>query len=261
MKKKITALLAILLLVSLVGCGNNIDNTELTPSDAAPTETIAEPSTEPTTEPTATPSTEPTTAPTQEPTTAPPAEQGETVPPTTPPSTEPTPEATQKPTTPPATSTPAPVTPAPSSAPVVQTPTPQTHTHSYTVTTKATCTSEGVETCSCGDTKVIPATGQHDYQPQTIQGTGHFEQVQVGTEQVIIRYETRLRSVCTTCGFETYDTNELREHQRATCFGGRQLCYEEKTPIYEEQPKYENQWVIDTPDQIIYKCSVCGQEK
>lgn len=97
----------------------------------------------------------------------------------------------------------------------------------------------------------------HNYVTKTVPGSGHYEQVQTGTKQVIVGYQKQLRSVCTKCGFETYDTNELREHQNATCFGGRQLCYEEKTPIYEEQPVYENRWVEDT----IRVCSICGQQE
>lgn len=61
----------------------------------------------------------------------------------------------------------APVEPSKPQAPV-PTPTPQAHAHSYdggTVTTAATCGSDGVMTytCSCGATKTeaIPATGQH----------------------------------------------------------------------------------------------------
>ena len=35
------------------------------------------------------------------------------------------------------------------------------HYHSYTETTAATCTTNGLETCSCGDTRVIPALGHN----------------------------------------------------------------------------------------------------
>lgn len=148
MKKKITTLLAILLLVSLVGCGSNTGSIEPTPSDAAqPMETIepTEPSTEPTQEPTGEPSTEPTTEPVQEPTTAQTEEPKETVTP----GEEPTTETTQEPTT----------TPTVPTAPV--------HTHSYSnsVTKQVTCDTNGIitYTCSCGDsyTEAIKATGHN----------------------------------------------------------------------------------------------------
>lgn len=102
--------------------------------------------------------------------------------------------------------------------------------------------------------------GEHTHNWVTQEGTGHMEQVQVGTEKVIVGYQNKLRSVCTKCGFETYDTNELREHQRTTkCYSAGQLCYEERTPIYEEQPVYENRWVEDTPATTV--CSICGATK
>lgn len=267
MDKKIVALLAIALLISLAGCGATSGVDDVPPSNSIESQTTPETPETPTepTESTDPPQGEEPTEPIQEPVQEPTEEPKETVPT----NEKPTTEATQEPTTPPAT--PAPVnTPAPTAPPApVATPTPTpVHTHSYTVTTKATCTSEGIETCSCGEAKVIPATGQHDYQPQTIQGTGHYEQVQVGTEQVLVRNEKRQYWKCVACGFITYSNEEMYGHSdpespyfSKDCAFANGLIYTEYVPVYEEQPKYENQWVIDTPDQTIYKCSVCGQEK
>ena len=55
----------------------------------------------------------------------------------------------------------------------------------------------------------------HSYVTKTASGSGHYEQVQVGTEQI---------------------------------------------PIYEEQPKYENKWVEDSPTSIRV-CEICGQQE
>lgn len=242
MNKKIAALLAIALLISLTGCGSNAGVDDVPPSNSiessqAPIETPETPI-----EPTE------STRQTQDP----------------PQSEEPI-EPTQEPTTPPAT--PAPVnTPAPTPAP---TPTPApVHTHSYTTTKKATCTSEGIETCSCGDTKVIPATGQHDYQPQTIQGTGHYEQIQVGTEQVLVRNEKRQYIKCDGCSGIFYTNEEWDAHTNSSspqfsahCAFAGYLIYTEYVPVYEEKPVYENKWIEDTPATTIRICSICGQQE
>lgn len=266
--KKIATLLSIALLISLTGCGGNSAGNDVPPSSSiessqAPIETPETPiePTESTSQTQDPPQSEnPTEAP-QEPTAEPTEKPKEQVTP----SKEPTPEPTQEPTSPPAT--PAPVnTPAPTPAP---TPTPApVHTHSYTTTKKATCTSEGIETCSCGDTKVIPATGQHDYQPQTIQGTGHYEQIQVGTEQVLVRNETRQYYECLGCGAHHYSYEEHAAHSDPSspsfspnCAFARNLIRTESVPVYEEQPVYENRWVEDTPATTIRICSICGQQE
>ena len=81
------------------------------------------------------------------------------------------------------------------------------HTHSYTVTKAATCTASGTETCSCGATQTIAATG-HSYSvtkaatctssgiktcgscgaTQTIAATGH----KYGSDS----------SFCSVCGYD-----------------------------------------------------------
>lgn len=156
MNKITAALLAICLLISLVGCGDNSAGNDVPSSggiestqppsetpEAAPEETEA-PSTNPTQDPAH--SEEPAKA-TQDPT-----------------DSEEPPEETAEPTTQPE-QTAAPASSAPVSTPA---PTP-THMHSYTstVTKEAICSAEGVRayTCSCGDsyTETIGKINDHNW--------------------------------------------------------------------------------------------------
>lgn len=120
-----------------------------------------------------------------------PAEPSATVPATPAPTATPeapakTPEAAPDPTPVPEPETPAVAEPAPTPEPAPEvpastpvpeapaaTPAPEAHVHSYdggTVTTPATCGTDGIMTytCSCGDTRTeaIPATGQHSPEDQ-----------------------------------------------------------------------------------------------
>lgn len=108
----------------------------------------------------------------------------------------------------------------------------------------------------------------HNYIEQTVPATGHYEQVQVGTEQVIVRYETRKYNKCLVCGGIQYTDEEMRGHADPSspyyhpgCEFSRGLIYTEQVPVYEEKPIYENKWVEDTPATTIRICSICGQQE
>lgn len=141
MKKALSILLVLTMLLSLCACGGGSTMEPNESNDAiigVPEETSPE---------TAPPSTSPTEVPTKPTETETPTEA-------------PKPTETQKPTTPPATEAPKPT----------ETQKPATHTHSYgewKTVTAATCTTSGVKqrSCSCGDIQkeTIPVTGKHNY--------------------------------------------------------------------------------------------------
>ena len=91
--------------------------------------------------------------------------------------------------------------------PNYQEPTPPPHTHSYnsSVTSEATCTSNGTitYTCSCGDsyTESTPALG-HDYQDH---------------EETIQHPVTGCK--CRECG-QVFAGDEIKAHQRSTYHSG-----------------------------------------
>lgn len=108
----------------------------------------------------------------------------------------------------------------------------------------------------------------HNYIEQTIPGTGHMEQVQVGTKQVLVRNETRQYYECLGCGAHHYSYEEHAAHSDPSspsfspnCAFARNLIRTESVPVYEEQPVYENRWVEDTPATTIRICSICGQQE
>lgn len=269
MNKRIVTLLMALCLVCLTACGGNagVDDTPPPSNSIEPAETPLEstvaPSVAPSTEP---PIEEPT--PTIEPTVEPLVES----------SVEPSTEPTQS-TNDSSTNTPAPTTETKPSTPtatttphqtVTQTPAPEpVHTHSYSVIQNPTCSTDGIKKCSCGDTITISATG-HTYITQTIPATGHNEQVQVGTEQVLVRNEKRQYIKCCVCNSIFYTNEEWDAHgdpsspnfsSNSDCAFARNYIYTEYVPVYEEQPKYEDQWVEDTPAYTIQVCSVCGAQQ
>ena len=108
----------------------------------------------------------------------------------------------------------------------------------------------------------------HNYIEQTVPATGHYEQVQVGTEQVLVRNEKRQYSKCNGCGAIAYTNEEMYGHYdpnspyfSKNCWASTNLIYTEYVPIYEEKPVYENKWVEDTPATTIRICSICGQQE
>lgn len=287
--KKIVALLAIALLISLAGCGGQSGVDDVPPSNSiessqTPTETPETP-----TEPTRStdrsqdpPKGENPTEATQEPAQEPTEEPGEQVPT----NEEPTTETTQEPTTPPATTDP----PAP------------VHTHSYSnsVTKQATCDTNGIitYTCSCGDsyteaikatghnysstivteptcievggrlytcancgnvyTETIPANG-HNYVTQTVE---HTEERLIGTETVNDYAQVTIYG-CNACSFTTYDANEMLKHNDARyakgpCVGAN---YWSKTTTEvvgtHEEPKYATR----TTSELVHVCSICGAQE
>lgn len=111
-----------------------------------------------------------------------------------------------------------------------------------------------------------PNVGEHthNYIEQTVPATGHYEQVQVGTEQVLVRNEKRQYYECLHCKAHLYSYEEWEAHvnpETSSCLPGRNLIYTEYVPIYEEKPVYENKWVEDTPATTIRVCSICGQQE
>lgn len=108
--------------------------------------------------------------------------------------------------------------------------------------------------------------GEHTHNWVTQEGTGHMEQVQVGTKQVLVRNEKRQYNKCLVCNGIQYTDEEMRGHSDPSspyyhpgCEFSRGLIYTEYVPIYEEQPVYENRWVEDTPATTV--CSICGATK
>ena len=108
----------------------------------------------------------------------------------------------------------------------------------------------------------------HNYVEKTVPGSGHYEQVQVGTEQVLVRNEKRQYIKCLACdknfySYEEYDnhTNPGSPSFNPNCAFSSTMTYTEYVPIYEEKPIYENKWVEDTPATTIRVCSICGQQE
>lgn len=109
----------------------------------------------------------------------------------------------------------------------------------------------------------------HNYTTITVPASGgHYEQVQVGTEQVLVRNEKRQYIKCLACSGLFYTDEEWNDHSDPNsphfspdCAFSRWLIYTEYVPVYEEKPIYENQWVEDTPATTIRVCSICGQEE
>lgn len=108
--------------------------------------------------------------------------------------------------------------------------------------------------------------GEHTHNWVTKEGTGHMEQVQVGTKQVLVRNETRQYYECLGCGAHHYSYEEHAAHIDPSspsfspnCAFARTLIRTESVPVYEEQPVYENRWVEDTPATTV--CSICGATK
>ena len=104
----------------------------------------------------------------------------------------------------------------------------------------------------------------HNYVTKTVPGSGHYEQVQTGTEQVLVRNEKRQYSKCVKCGHIAYTNEEMYGHYDPNspyfskdCWASTNLIYTEYVPIYEEKPVYENKWIEDT----IRVCSICGQQE
>lgn len=104
----------------------------------------------------------------------------------------------------------------------------------------------------------------HNYVTKTVSGSGHMEQVQVGTKQVLVRNEKRQYYECLGCGAHHYSYEEHEAHNdpnstsfSPNCAFARYLIQTEYVPVYEEQPVYENRWVEDT----IRVCSICGQQE
>lgn len=107
----------------------------------------------------------------------------------------------------------------------------------------------------------------HQYVEQTAAGSGaggHYEQVQVGTEQVLVRNEKVQYYWCYGCEGKFYSYEAWEEHGTPgspTFRGcmGHSLIYTEYVPVYEEQPIYENKWVEDGAT-VIRVCTICGAQ-
>ena len=105
----------------------------------------------------------------------------------------------------------------------------------------------------------------HNYVEKTIPGTGgHYEQVQVGTEKVLVDTQKKEYSKCLKCGAIAYTNEEALGHYdpespyfSRDCILSRNMIYTEYVPVYEEQPIYENKWVEDSPTTIRV-CEICG---
>ena len=143
-------------------------------------------------------------------------------------------------------------------------PTKPVHVHNFVITQKATCASNGVETCSCGETRSIPAK-DHQMVVRDVPETGHVEQMTF--IKTVDDYEVREVTTwgCCRCGFTTTSYAGLEEHQAypGDCFG--MSCWFQTTKQKvkvgsHEETTYENRWVVDTPATIIYVCEVCGYQ-
>lgn len=108
--------------------------------------------------------------------------------------------------------------------------------------------------------------GEHIHNWVTKEGTGHYEQVQVGTKQVLVRNEKKQYYECLGCGAHHYSYEEHEAHLDPSspsfspnCAFASNLIHTEYVPVYEEQPVYESKWVEDTPSTTV--CSICGATK
>lgn len=108
--------------------------------------------------------------------------------------------------------------------------------------------------------------GEHTHNWVTKEGTGHYEQVQVGTKQVLVDNKKSEYWQCLKCGFIAYTNADIDAHHNSEspyfspdCAFSRSMIYTKYTPVYEEQPVYENKWVEDTPATTV--CSICGATK
>lgn len=256
--KRILALSMVgIMAFSLAACSNNQDMSE--PNDIEDTPTINEPSeSQPTQEvettPTPTPSEEPT--PGQDTTPMPNEDEpSEAMPSQEPTSSEPTstqePITTQEPTQSqepiqtqtPTTTTTQPPTTQPTSTPI--------HTHSFK---GGNCSTPSI--CECGE---IGTYGDHNW---TTQENGHYEQVQVGTQEVVVGREQYWIIECRACHAHFYNTDDLNWHQDPNnpdalvrCWDVGSDYYSRHRDIIELQPIYEDKWVVDTITTI---CSICG---
>ena len=103
----------------------------------------------------------------------------------------------------------------------------------------------------------------HVYLTKTVPGSGHYEQVQVGTEKVQVGTEKRQYYECLHCGTHIYSYEDWEAHtnpETSSCLPGRNLIHTEYVPVYEEKPVYENKWVEDSPTTIRV-CEICGQKE
>ena len=268
-KRILPAFLSIALLISLVGCGGSSGVDDAPPSNSIESSQTSSLMPEET----------PGTTPTQDPSQIPEATQEpiaseelpeETIVPTV----EPTEQAA--PTSTPASSAPV-STSAPSSEPT-STPTPTStpapvHTHSYTITTNATCTSEGIETCSCGKTRSI-ALKDHQMVVRNVPETGHYEEMTF--IKTVDDYEVREVTTwgCRSCDFTvTGEYSDLEKHQIGDrsdpnwepprCFASGCWFVVNKQNVKvgsHEETTHENKWIVDTPATTIYVCEVCGYQ-
>lgn len=123
-----------------------------------------------------------------------------------------------------------------------------------------------LETVTAGTSNVGEHT--HKYVEKTIPAVGHYEQVQVGTEQVLVRNERRQYIECQYCKVHFYDYDEYAAHNdpnypdfKPGCATCGTYVYTEYVPIYEEKPVYEKQWVESTTATAIRVCEICGQRE
>lgn len=108
----------------------------------------------------------------------------------------------------------------------------------------------------------------HNYIEKTVPVTGgHYEQVQVGTEKILVRTEKREYWKCSGCGDIAYTNADAYAHGDSesssfspNCAFAGSMIYTEYVPVYEEQPKYENKWIEDS-NTTIRVCSICGQQE
>ncbi len=104
----------------------------------------------------------------------------------------------------------------------------------------------------------------HNYIEQAIPGSGHYEQVQVGTETVVVGTEKYWIIECKCCR-QTFDnsddfnwhTEPNNPNTDVKCWFAASNMYQRKREITQTQPVYENRWVEDT----IRVCSICGQQE
>ena len=121
-----------------------------------------------------------------------------------------------------------------------------------------------LETVTAGTSNVGEHT--HNYVEKTVPATGHYEQVQIGTEQVLVRNEKIQYHWCYGCEGKFYTDEEWERHFEPSdpsflgCMG-HSLIYTEYVPVYEEKPVYEKQWVESTPATTIRVCEICGQRE
>lgn len=107
----------------------------------------------------------------------------------------------------------------------------------------------------------------HSYITKTLPAGGHYEQVQVGTERVVVGTEKYTVVQCKSCRaiFDNdadfdWHTDPNNPNVNDMCIYAASNIFQRSRDIIEVQPIYENKWVEDS-STTIRVCSICGEKE